>query len=341
MNLEHLAEIERRRIVMPPHTMRLNRLERPEPWPPMLRGEVAAALARVQWRQYPDYPAFYRRLGQFIGVDPAGIVVGAGIEEFIRSIMILHAGKRVAVLWPTCAMFEIYARAFQVKLLPILTDPRAPLQVKHIVNHCNVMGADCLLLANPGQPVETYFTRSQVAEMAEQLPDVWTVIDEAYNGFGAESALGLPGVTVLRTFSKAFGAAGIRLGYATGKNLQYLNAIRPSGEVGSLSMAVATVLMDYWDIVSHEIDQVIRGRNWLRKQFNEFDLSQQCSRAWGHLGNSVLVEHPDAAGIVRRLAARGVLVRLVTGLDGPGYFMVTCGSLPLMQQFWREYERVL
>lgn len=336
MNLEHLAEIERRRIVMPPHTMRLNRLERPEQWPPMLRGEVATALARVQWQQYPDYPAFYRRLGEFIGVDPAGIVVGAGIEEFIRSIMILHAGKRVAVLWPTCAMFEIYARAFQVKLLPILTDPHAPLQVKHIVNHCRVMEADCLLLANPGQPVETYFTRSQVAEIAEQLPDVWTVIDEAYNGFGAESALGLPGVTVLRTFSKAFGAAGIRVGYATGKNLQYLNAIRPSGEVGSLSMAVATVLMDQWDIVSHEIDQVIRGRDWLRHTFR-----CHAREAWGHFGNSVLVEHPDAAGIVKRLAERGVLVRLVTDLDGPGYFMVTCGSLPLMQKFWSEYERVL
>ncbi len=336
-NWSHLAEIERRRIIMPLHTMRLNRLERPEPWPPWLRGEVAAALARVQWQQYPDYPAFYKRLGQFIGVDPAGIVVGAGIEEFIRSIMILHQGRRVAVLWPTCAMFDIYARAFGVKLLPILTDPHVPLEVKHVVEHCNVMGADCLLLANPGQPVETYFNRQQITDIRDRVSaDMSVVIDEAYHGFGAESALGLPGVTVLRTFSKAFGAAGIRVGYATGARLQYLNAIRPSGEVGSLSMAVVTVLMDQWDIVSHGIGEVIAGRNWLRRQFRDHG-----REAWGHRGNSVLVKHSDAGGVVERLAARGVLVRLVTGLDGPGYFMVTCGSLDLMKQFWSEYERIL
>ena len=336
----HLPEIERRRIQMPPHNMRLNRLERPEAWPSNIRAKVLDAIANTSWHLYPDYPAFYERLAQFLDVRPTELVVGAGIEEFIRSLMLLHSGKRVAMLWPTCAMFELYARAFSVELIKIKPNPHERLRIIDVVEACREFAADLLLLVNPGQPVPTYFPRGDIFEICERLPDTWVAVDEAYHGFGAESAIGghaqFKNLTVLRTFSKAFGAAGIRLGYAVGarSTLDYLDAIRPSGEVGALSMATARVLMDNWLEVEGWTSEVIGGRDWLRRQFQMSGLP-----AWGLHGNSVLVEYPDPAGICEQMAARGVLMRNVTGLDG-GYFMVTCGSIELMQKFWSVYDGI-
>src|SRR5262245_5543756 len=90
---QHLAGVERRRISMPEGiTMRLNRLEKPEPWPAELQAEIAEAVRLDQVQQYPAYNPFYDQLAAFVGVPVESIVVGAGIEEFIRTLMLLCAG---------------------------------------------------------------------------------------------------------------------------------------------------------------------------------------------------------------------------------------------------------
>lgn len=333
----HLPEIERRRIVMPSHTMRLNRLERPEAWPVELRAKVLDEIAgRTPWHLYPDYPRFYERLAAFAGVTPREIVVGAGIEEFVRSFMFLHQGKRVAILWPSCAMFEIYARAFGVDLVKIHTRPGGITDRGLIAERVERANVQAILLVNPGQPFETYFRPDQIHSICRNFPDVWVAVDEAYHGFGASTVLGdhreYPNLTVLRTFSKAFGAAGIRLGYAVGarQTLDYLDAVRPSGEVGALSMTVASVLMDNWPMVAEGIAEVVAGREWLRAQFLEDGFP-----AWGAYGNHVVVELAEAAAHAERLAARGILVRLVDA----GHLMITCGSIDLMKAFWHDFSR--
>ncbi len=333
----HLPEIERRRIEMPPHTMRLNRLERPEAWPVELRAKVLDEIAgRTPWHLYPDYPRFYNRLAEFVGVSEREIIVGAGIEEFVRSFMMLHQGKRVAILWPTCLMFEIYARAFGVDLVKIHTRPGGVSDMDFVANRIRTRWPDAVLLVNPGQPFETHFSPAEIRWLCRAFPDLWIAVDEAYYGFGASTVLGdhtqHGNLTVLRTFSKAFGAAGIRLGYTVGarQTLDYLDAVRPSGEVGALSMTVASVLMDNWPMVAEGIAEVVVGRDWLRTQFLKDGFP-----AWGQYGNSVVVELAEAAAHAERLAARGILVRLVDA----GHLMITCGSIDLMKAFYHDFSR--
>lgn len=324
-----LPEIKRRRIEMPPHTMRLNRLERPEPWSHELWARAALSMTHVDWYLYPDYLKFYRRLAEFVEVSEREIVVGAGIEEFIRSFMMLHQGRRVAVLWPTCLMFEIYARAFGVELVKIPT----PCSIEDVARNVSV---DAILLVNPGQPFETCFQPEEIQWLCRAFPDAWIAVDEAYHGFGAPTVLGdhrvYPNLMVLRTFSKAFGAAGIRLGYAVGarRTLDYLDAVRPSGEVSGLSMAVATVLMDNPEAVEAGVAEVMAGREWLRARFAEVGYVVR-----GEWGNHVLVETTQAVKIVHDLQEIGVLVRLVD----EQHFMVTCGSVDTMRRFWIAFGR--
>lgn len=341
--LQHLGGVVRTRIEMPRNvSMRLNRLERPIAWPAELVREIRNRCPADLVQQYPNYPMFYRRLAAFIAQREENIVVGAGIEEFIRILMAACFGQKVAVLWPTCAMFDIYADAFKVDLQRIETHPRKPpLTVDDV---CRAVTADTrvLLLANPGQPVETFFWREELLAIAKHCAknDCLLAIDEAYHGFGATSAIHdavrLANVIVLRTFSKAMGAAGIRLGYAVGgpHTAQLLHAVRQSGEVSSLSMSVATVLMDrFFDLVQPAIRDVVLGRIWLRMAFLKAGYA-----AWGEQANHILVEvGTDCGRKARALAADGILVRVCPDpLDG--YMLVTAGPQPMMERFFEAFQ---
>jgi histidinol-phosphate aminotransferase len=350
--LRRLAEIERRRIVMPDNVrMRLNRLERPEPWPDDLLRLIEAGAALDKLQQYPSYPEFYESLSRFFQVPVDRIVVGAGIEEFIRSLFMLciRPGDKVAFLWPTCAMFEIYARAFGAEVVRIVTDPDNDLTCDLTCNQIAAQLPDdlkLLILANPGQPVDCFYGYAAIYEIARACEARGAVlaIDEAYHGFGALSVIGEvehhPNMVVLRTFSKAFGAASIRLGFAVAGPVLHraLNAVRQSGEVSALSMHVATVLMDWHErFVAPGNCDVAFGREVLREAANA-DLGL---RARGRWANHVLIELPDAQAVAGRLAERGVLVR--AGMPAPldKHMLVTCGSPALMAEFVDELRAAL
>ena len=345
IELEHLAGIERRRIVMPGNVaMRLNRLEKPEAWPEELVEEIRRTLPVETIHQYPAYPPFYRRLADFIGVREDRIVVGAGSEEFIRILMAGAFGQKVAVLWPTCAMVDVYAESFRVELDRIVTNPHRPPTIYNLI-HSVSQGAKLVMLANPGQPVETCFSINQLQLLARHCANhgATLVVDEAYHGFGAPTALDLvrefDNVVVLRTFSKAFGAAGIRLGFAVaGERVKpALDAVRQSGEVSSLSIHIATVLMDnYSKFVWPSICEIVSARDWLRMQLAGVGL-----KTWGDHANHVLVdfEEPDLLeDVAKGLALEGVYPRASLPAPLDSCILITCGSPLLMSRFWKALE---
>lgn len=345
---QHLSHIERKRITMPANTrLRLNRLERPQPWPHGFLERLRHTLDLEKIQQYPDYPPFYEAVAAFNGAKADEIVVGAGIEEFIRTLMFLCAGpgEKVAVLWPTCAMFEIYARAFNIELVKIIPDPQTGISVSSIVEQ---LPADVRLfiMANPGQPVETMFGWGSLQPLARILEDRGAVfaVDEAYHGFGASTIVGChdwhANTVALRTFSKAFGAAGIRLGYAIGAPgvIAALNAVRQSGEVSAISMAIATELMKNFDeIVKPGIEEVIAGRDMLRDRVAK----ELGFPTHGFFANHVLIDFLNPARaeqVANKLWQRGALVK--AGYPSPvdRHVLVTCGGPSIMADFFEELK---
>lgn len=346
---QHLAQIERTRITMPEGVrMRLNRLERPEPWQHGFLERLRVSLALDEMQAYPAYPPFYDKLARFLGVMPEEIVVGAGIEEHIRTLFMLciRPGDRVAFLWPTCAMFEIYARAFGAEVTRIIVEPGQYFSSVELIAE---LPADLklLILANPGQPVNTHYGYAAIAEIAKACEERGAVlaVDEAYHGFGASTLIGEhdhhDNLVVLRTFSKAFGAASIRLGYAVGgpKMIGAINAVRQSGEVSAISMQIAGALLDnFATVVEPGIEAVITGREVLRDQV-QTELGLQ---AWGNISNHVLIEiGEDAALVADRLAARGILVRARMPVPLEKCILVTCGGPELMNEFFKELRAAL
>lgn len=342
MLIQHLSKILRKRIATPDGIrMRLNRLEKPEPWSYVMQMRMRIAMDADEVQQYPDYPSFYSQLAAFNDVPPDRVVVGAGIEEFIRSLFMIAGGK-VAFLWPTCAMFDLYARIFDVPVQRIVTDPRRGITAEEIAAQLDG-DVKLLLLANPGQPVDVCLDLDGLAVLARRTADIGAIfaIDEAYHGFGAPTGISLTEefdhVTVLRTFSKAWGAASIRLGWAVSSMPIHraLDAVRQSGEVSSMSMAIALTLMRECEHVQAAIQDTIAGRDYLRDAVNL--LPHMAAR--GRWANHVLIEHVDAetcSRIARALAVRGILVKADFPSPLDRYMLVTCGGVRLMREFFNE-----
>jgi histidinol-phosphate/aromatic aminotransferase/cobyric acid decarboxylase-like protein len=202
-----------------------------------------------------------------------------------------------------------------------------------------------LLLPNPGQPVDTCYTVDELRSLAFKCMwnDCVFAIDEAYYGFGAPTALELinecENVVILRTFSKAFGAAGIRLGYAVGspRAIHPLDAIRLSGEVAGPSMRAAARLLAYYpDEILAGINQVIEGRDWLKASLRKFGY-----KARGDWANHVLLDLGSANEMRRICAAmdaRGVHVKGNYPPPLDRHLLITAGPLPLMERFLDVFD---
>jgi len=331
---QHLYKVKRVRIPpTPAGDLRLHRLERPEPW--------------ERWPAtnfYPDYAAFYRRLAEFIGFPAENFVAGNGIEDLIRSLVMLSCdpGDGLAYTAPTCAMFGLYAEIFGARKVEIATSPDHLLTTRDV---CRAMskGVKLLILPNPGQPVDSCFSLDELRSIARHCRDVGAIlaVDEAYHGFGAPTALPLvaefENLVVLRTFSKAFGAAALRVGFAVGQftAIQPLEASRPSGELSGPAMATAVAMMNsYQATILPGVAKVIEGRDWLRDQ-----LTEDGFKARGSFANHVLVKVPGGGfETAQALRDRHVHVRGSFAAPLDQHILVTAGPLPLMKRFYSVFE---
>lgn len=298
-------------------------------------------------QQYPDYASFSDEVARFVGVAPGNMVLGLGIEGLVRDLMMLclDPGDTVAFVWPTCAMFGVYAQVFGARTSRIVFEPGQVPTVDDVVRHVRRGETRLVLLANPGQPVDYAMEPEEIAMVAHRCRAVGAVlaVDEAYFGFGAPTFLddvyAHDNVVVLRTFSKALGGAGLRIGMAVGSGpvIRALEAVRASGEVAGPSMAMARVIMARMaDVVVPSVRAIIGGRDWVRGQLDAYGLV-----ARGRWANHVLVRLADPMRVATRLRTRGVHVRADMPEPLQGHMLVTCGSVETMRRFDVEFRRAL
>ncbi|MGY9004075.1 MAG: aminotransferase class I/II-fold pyridoxal phosphate-dependent enzyme, partial [Rhodospirillales bacterium] len=196
-------------------------MERPVSWPPELLDKIYASAPADTLQQYPDPQPFYQELAAFLNVKPEELLFTSGIDEAIRSILMLYCepGDGIVVTAPGYAMYQVYSQIFQINMTPVHFSPDYFLPPEELLLKIPD-GTKAVFLANPSQPVENCYNLEEIRIIANFCAerDILCVIDEAYHYFGAETAIPLihefPNFLVLRSFSKAFGAAALRLGYA-------------------------------------------------------------------------------------------------------------------------------
>jgi histidinol-phosphate aminotransferase len=273
----------------PPYVIRFDTNTPPLPGVPQL--PLGESFARLN--EYPE--GTYRDLREaaagYVGVEPDWIVPGAGADQLIglAARTFLAPGRRACVRRPT---YSLYAIASGIEGATVVDEPD---------------GADLVWICNPNNPTGELVEPAEIAELARSLPDAAVVVDEAYFEYGGKTIVPLiaeaPNLIAIRTLSKAFGLAALRVGYAVAapEVARELDRRREPGPVAAPAARIAAAaLRDPRLDVEATLEERERMRSAL--QVAGYD----CPPAHA---NFVLVRVDDASGVADRLEAEGLVVR--------------------------------
>jgi histidinol-phosphate aminotransferase len=302
-------------------------------------GPLPAAVAAFEaaagdLNRYPDGGGMRLReaIASRHGVPIEQVVLGNGADELIRlcAVATLDAGDRAVFPWPSFPSYVTSAaccgaQAVEVPLRERAFDLDAVLET--------VRGAKLVYLANPNNPTGTLLDRAELRRFLAELPEgILCVLDEAYAEYAdpepegpALLREGERRLAVLRTFSKVYGLAALRVGYALASPdvADALDRVRPIFNVNQPAQEAALASLHEGDAVALRVDHARGARELLREALTDAGLGAQPSQA-----NFVYAAAPDGdgAGLAERLLRQGVIVRALGGFGAPEAIRVTAGS---------------
>ena len=323
--------------------LRLDFNERTAPQPPQLLAAIRAAITDDSLSMYPDYDAALPAAARLLGRPAGSIVLTNGTDEAIQLVVnaYLSPGDRLVVIEPSYAMYRFYAEVAGVEVDAVacqLSDDLA-IPVDEIIRR--LPGAAALFLANPNNPTGAVLPLDALTRIAEAAGDTLVLVDEAYVEFHGVTALGLldrfENVMVSRTFSKAFGLAGLRCGclVAAEPVARWLRTAQSPYSVNVVAAAAITALAELADDdVDRYVHEVTEARAATTAALERLGL-----RVFPSAANFVLFHAGESADrILRHLTAAGILIR-DRRHELPGCLRVSIGTREQMHRFVTEMER--
>jgi histidinol-phosphate aminotransferase len=246
-----------------------------------LIGEVAPAFGPT----YPECPPFYNKLADYLDVASGNLLLTAGSDGAIRTVFeaFINPGDVVIHTAPTFAMYSVYCRMYGAVTIALAYEPsdKGPsLPVKNVVKAIADASPKLVCLPNPDSPTGTVFNPDELRHIIEVAGDVGSLIliDEAYHPFYEYTALPwineYPHLVIARTFAKAWGLAGLRIGYAAACHdlTRVLHKVRPMYEVNTLSVAVMDRMIDYSEEMMASVRRLNEGRDVFSQAMTELNL---------------------------------------------------------------------
>jgi histidinol-phosphate aminotransferase len=308
--------------------------ENPMEPPQKTLAALQAALSRLN--SYPDGQCYYLReaLASRLGVKPEQVAVGNGADGIILQVCMayLDNGDEVIVSGSSFPVYDIFTHAMRGRLV------KTP--AKNYGLDLDAMAqaiterTKLIFVCNPNNPTGTMNTAAEVAALMGRVPDrVLVIFDEAYFEFVdapdypdtmAYLREGRRNVLIMRTFSKIFALAGIRLGYAIADPdlLAPMMKIKEPFAVNLLAQVAGIAALDDEEYRKASVAANHAGRLFMYREFERLGLHFVRSHA-----NFVLVRVGPQAGLVfQKLLAKGVIVRPCTGYDLPEFVRITVGN---------------
>jgi histidinol-phosphate aminotransferase len=316
---------------------------------PKALAVLSQAFTKVNF--YPDGQCFNLRnaLACKLDVKPDQIIVGNGEDGLILEtcMAFLDENSQVIVSKSSFPVYDIYSGGMRARVV------KTPMK-----NYCldlDAMAAaitgqtKLIFVCNPNNPTGTTVSSAEVNRFLERVPDhVLVIFDEAYLEYVDEpnfpDALsyvreGRENVVVMRTFSKIYGLAGLRLGYAIGSaaTLAQLYCVKEPFSVNMLAQIAGEAALDDDEFLERTLLVNRSGRKYLYKEFDRLDLSYLKTQA-----NFILVElGPRAAQIVESLMQKGVIIRPCVAYDLPAFARISIGSAEQNERLIKTLEEVM
>jgi histidinol-phosphate aminotransferase len=298
---------------------------------------------------YPDTTCHLLKdkLSEHLKVSKEHLYVGNGTTELIYLIGIafLNEGDGYIMSESSFIMGKIIAQIMSADLIQVpLKDYRHDLDS---IQNAVTPGTKIIYLDNPMNPIGSTVSRGEIAKFMEAIPeDIIVVFDEAYyeyvkrEDFPDSLSYIRDGrnVIVLRTFSKMFGLAGLRIGYCAAHEefIKAFKRISPPFSVNRLAQAGAKAALDDEDHIRQSKEVNERGKKYLCEQLKELSVFHIPSET-----NFVTIDTgADAVRIAEELQKKGVIVRPLTMYGKPTFVRVTVGTLPQNQRFMEAFRPI-
>ncbi len=299
--------------------------------------------------RYPDSSGFYlkRKLARVLNLQPVNIILGNGSDELIDIIIKTFVEEDEHIITSDGTFLE-YKIISQVKGRIVITLPLRYFKydlesIKRKIDR----NTKLIFISNPNNPTGTYVTRFELEDFMRDLPPgVLLVLDEAYDTFidvddfpNGLSYIKDKNVIVLKTFSKAYGLAGLRVGYAVTRPefASYMEIARQPFNVNLLAQTAAIAALDDKKFLSKSRKVILEGKGYLYDALNTMGVPYVPS-----VTNFILIDvGRDGVGVFKEMLKYGVIIRDMKQYGFKNFIRVTVGTKKENERFIKVLKKVV
>jgi histidinol-phosphate aminotransferase len=276
----------------------MERNERVSEFSNLIVNKIQSLFKSYDFRTYPDnIDQIYSILAKWLKIKKNQIILTDGADGALLRIFetFSNPGDKVIFYNPSYAMYPVYCEIFKCKPLLFHLNPKESQMntKKRLFAEIKTKKPKIIALANPNQPIETMLSKREIfnlCKLAEKTKSI-VVIDEAYYHFNNITALQLinkiNNLIVVRTFSKAFGLAGLRIGYAVSNSevINFLKVLKPIYEINNINLKICKFFIENVSIMKKYTKEVSKSR----KLFF-IEMKKKKLEIYGKYSNTVLLK---------------------------------------------------
>lgn len=301
---------------------------------PMVR-EVLGSISAGALTRYPEREPVEAIVAAHLRLVPAQVALTNGVDEAIHVLFeaFLDTGDELLLPVPTYTMYEVYASATDARVVTVQAGDDLEFPFERLLAAITAK-TKIIAIANPNSPSGSVASREQLLQIADRAPHAMLLVDEAYFHFYGETVVDLigtlPNLVVTRTFSKAYGLAGLRLGLLAGpaELMRWVRRVLSPYSVNSLALACLPPALEDTAYLDWYVGEVLGARAEFEAALDSVRL-----RYWPSRANFILVDiGPGHTEFVRLMRAAGVLVRDRSNDPGcDGRVRITIGTREQMR----------
>jgi histidinol-phosphate aminotransferase len=256
-----------------------------------------------------------KAISSFLGFSEYEVSVANGADEIMDLLMkvFVRKGSKVMVVEPSFPMYTFFAQLYGGSAVPVLLRPDFSLDVDAILKNAD-KDTRLLFVCSPNNPTGNQFREANMKRLLQEFNGV-VVVDEAYVDFAQASVLNwlrkYDNLAVLRSFSKAFGLAGLRLGYLVSNNsiVEYVQRVVGPFNVNSVTQQTIALALEKWSYFEQEIKLVVDEREWLMKKLRQIDGVNPYPSDANFILFKITKDGLTSAKVTERMEKRNVLVK--------------------------------
>ncbi len=322
------------------YNLKLDAMENPYDLPGDLKKKILQRIKQISFNRYPDAKgmALRKAIAGYLKVAPEEVLLGNGSDELILAILLTFGGwgKRIVYPVPTFAVYGQMAQVTGGIKREVFLEDDFQLNARKILKEY----PDVVFIANPNNPTSNCFNKDEILEIAEKSRGI-VVIDEAYFEFSNRTFISqiaeFENIIILRTLSKAFGLAGLRVGYMVGSAevIKEVSKVKLPYNVNALSQAAAEIMVMNNKRILKTVNIIKAERAALMEELKKLVTLYPSET------NFILFSCSQAQELYKYLLKKKILIKSFSESYLRDYLRVTVGTPPENKRFLAEVKNFM